>query len=603
MQRLEETMNRRALEAMRPLCLAQTFAQLHPAEGDVGIVICEPWGYEALCARRSLRILADRLAGLGYPVLRYDQPGSGDAAAEAADIDGLEPFQATLAEACDTLRRVTGVRAVVLVGLGLGAALAARHAEIHPGGTSGLVLLAPVVKGRTWLREVQARAMMIGELTGSAPEPRAGEALAIAGLPMSEGLAGEIRGLDISATALAGDLPVLVLARDGRPAELALAASLCADAESGQGVMAGYDEMMGDPTGAVPPLADFGRVEAWLQHARPCRPGNDAGAAAPALPPAVLGIDGVTEEALVFGAQENLYGIWCAPRADAVPGMRPVILLNAGGVPHAGWARGTVELARGLARSGIASLRFDVADIGDSRPGPGAPPVVHYHPDQNGELAAALDLALARVPADGAVVTGACGGAYLALNGAVADPRVAHVVAVNLQRFLWDPRDDVAEVLRFGHASARDYGRKMLSVEKWKRVLSGKTSAFGILRSLANRAYRTGERRLAPWLFGLLPFSRLYNTVHANLAALARRDVTVDLVFSEGDPGLAQMDLFFGAGWSRLDAFANMRVTMLADADHNLTPRAARRIVADHVTVAAAALRASEERSGDQAAE
>ncbi|WP_428699435.1 alpha/beta fold hydrolase [Stappia sp.] len=601
MQRLETKMNGAALAPMRPLRLAQTFALLHPAAGDVGIVICEPWGYEALCARRSLRILADRLAGLGYPVLRYDQPGSGDAARDAADIDGLEPFRATLAEACDTLREATGVRAVVLVGLGLGAALAAGHAEAHPDGIAGLVLLAPMVKGRTWLREVQARAMMIGELTGSAPAPRDGEALAIAGLPMSEGLAAEIRGLDMSAARLAGTLPVLVLARDGRPAELALAASLCAGGESAQGVMAGYDEMMGDPTGAVPPLADFDRVATWLARACPCRTG--AGRTARDLPPAVLGVDGLSEEALVFGAQENLYGIWCAPRDGVVAGMRPVILLNAGGVPHAGWARGAVELARDLARSGIASLRFDVADIGDSRPGPGAPPVVHYHAGQNGELAAALDLALARAPADGAVVAGACGGAYLALNGAAVDPRIAQIVAVNLQRFLWDPRDDVAEVLRFGHTSARDYGRKMLSAEKWKRVLSGKTNPFGILRSLANRVYRTGERRLAPWLFGLLPFSRLYNRVHANLAVLAGRDVTLDLVFSEGDPGLAQMDLFFGAGWARLAAYPNIRVTMIADADHNLTPRAARRIVIDHVTVAAGARHAFEDRSGDQAAE
>lgn len=602
MHRLQGKLAATALEPVRPLCLAQTFAQLHPANGDIGVVICEPWGYEALCARRSLRILADRLAGLGYPVLRYDQPGSGDAVADAADIVSLAPLRDTLAEACDILRAATGARAVVLVGVGLGASLAIRQAEADPDGTAGLVLLAPVVKGRTWLREVQARAMMIGELTGVAPAPRDGEALAIAGLPMSEGLAADIRGLDMSASALAGDLPVLVLAREGRPAELALAASLCTGAESGQGIMAGYDEMMGDPTGAVPPLADFDRVANWLAVACPCRRSGTGGAARD-LPPAVLDVDGATEEALVFGARENLFGIWCAPRDGVVAGMRPVILLNAGGVPHAGWARGAVELARHLARSGIASLRFDVADIGDSRPGPGAPPVVHYHPDQNGELAEALDVALARVPADGAVATGGCGGAYLALNGAVQDPRIAHVVAVNLQRFLWDPRDDVAEVLRFGHTSARDYGLKMLSAEKWKRVLSGKTNPFGILRSLGTRFYRTGERRLAPWLFGLLPFSRLYNRVHANLAVLAGRGVTVDLIFSEGDPGLAQMALFFGAGWSRLEAFANMRVTIIADADHNLTPRAVRKIVAGHVMVAAASRHAPRGGQGDQEAE
>ncbi|WP_417769478.1 alpha/beta hydrolase [Stappia sp.] len=586
MQRLQEKLVGTTLAPVRPLCLTGTFAQLHPADGDVGIVICEPWGYEALCARRSLRILADRLAGRGYPVLRYDQPGSGDAVTDAADIQGLEPLQAALADACDTLRRVTGVRAVVLVGIGLGAALAMRQVEADPGGIAGLVLLAPVVKGRTWLREVQARAMMIGELTGIAPAPGVGEALVIAGLPMSEGLAADIRDLDMSAAVLAGNLPALVLARDGRPAELALAASLGAGAESTHGIMAGYDEMMGDPTGAVPPLADFGRIEAWLAGVLPTKGTGGEPRAVTDDPPRLAG-EVFTEEALVFGPAANLYGIWCAPREGIASGTRPVILLNAGGNPHAGWARGTIEIARTLAAAGTPSLRFDLADIGDSRPAPDGPAVVHYHEGQNAELATALDLALARVPADGAVVVGTCGGAYLALNGAVRDPRVAHVVAVNLQRLLWDPRDDVAEVLRFGHTSARDYGRKMLSMQKWRRMLSGRTSALGILRNLANRVYRAAERRLAPWLFGLLPFSRLYKTVHANLAVLASRDVSVELIFSEGDPGLAQMALFFGAGWARLSDCPNMRVPIIADADHNLTPRTARRIVADRVVAAA----------------
>ncbi|MBL6430811.1 MAG: hypothetical protein HPM95_04880 [Alphaproteobacteria bacterium] len=66
--------------------------------------------------------------------------------------------------------------------------------------------------------------------------------------------------------------------------------------------------------------------------------------------------------------------------------------------------------------------------------------------------------------------------------------------------FLWDPRDDVAEVLRFGHTSAVDYGRKMLSAEKWKDP-QRPDHAVALARSSLRRGFRRAERDFAPWLF------------------------------------------------------------------------------------------------------
>lgn len=593
-------MTAQALAPRVPVAFAETVGLLDLAGGDVGVVICEPWGYEAQCARRALRVLSDRLSALGCPVLRYDQPGSGDALAAGADIDGLAPFEVALAAACETLLRGTRATRVVLVGLGLGAALCLRHAVSHPQTVSGLVLLAPPAKGRVWLRELQARAVMIGEVTGSAPAPGPGEALRIAGLPMSKALADELRALDLTAPDGLPACPVLALAREGRAAEGALCETLAAATGGEAGIMSGYDELMTDPTGALVPEADFARVLSWVQRLLPQGDAAPAGDGAATPPAARLAGPSFTETLCLFGPQEAMVGVWCEPsRPD--PQALPVILLNAGGNPRAGWARGGVELARSLAVSGVPSFRFDIADIGDSRPLPDGPEVVHYHAGLPAQLSAAIDLCQAMGGGDRVVVTGNCGGAYLALNGALADTRIAHVVAVNLQRFLWDPRDDVAEVLRFGHSSASEYGRKLFDLGKWKRVLAGKSDPLGILRSLAVRAWRQGERRLAPWLFGLAPFSRLYHQVHANLAALALRGVAIVLVFSEGDPGLAQLDTFFGDGWKRLAAYPNIEVVMIPDADHNLTPDAARLALREQV-IGAALAEAAREAAGAQPA-
>src|SRR5258707_567166 len=52
----------------------------HPAPQSHGVVLCPPLGHEHLHSQRSLRHLADALAGAGFLVLRFDYRGTGDSA-------------------------------------------------------------------------------------------------------------------------------------------------------------------------------------------------------------------------------------------------------------------------------------------------------------------------------------------------------------------------------------------------------------------------------------------------------------------------------------------------------------------------------------------
>src|ERR1700723_2201177 len=65
------------------------FGWLHtpvgPSVAAVGMVICNPFGYEAICAHRSLRAFAQAAAEMGIPALRFDYLGTGD----SEDIDPL----------------------------------------------------------------------------------------------------------------------------------------------------------------------------------------------------------------------------------------------------------------------------------------------------------------------------------------------------------------------------------------------------------------------------------------------------------------------------------------------------------------------------------
>ncbi|MBF0509187.1 MAG: hypothetical protein HQK57_09720, partial [Deltaproteobacteria bacterium] len=58
------------------------FGCYHKPQSDChrgcGVVLCYPMGYEYMQSHRSYRRIADRLAGEGYPVLRFDFYGCGD---------------------------------------------------------------------------------------------------------------------------------------------------------------------------------------------------------------------------------------------------------------------------------------------------------------------------------------------------------------------------------------------------------------------------------------------------------------------------------------------------------------------------------------------
>ena len=87
---------------------------------------------------------------------------------------------------------------------------------------------------------------------------------------------------------------------------------------------------------------------------------------------ALLAEQGFVERGVLISAESELVGVWCLP--EEMDSSSPVVIFcNAGRNPHIGWARGSVTLARRLARQGIASLRFDLPGLGDSLPLPDPP--------------------------------------------------------------------------------------------------------------------------------------------------------------------------------------------------------------------------------------
>lgn len=136
------------------------FGVYHPATpaliAQPGVLLCNPFGQEAVRAHRMLRVLAERLARAGHAVLRFDYHGTGDSMGE--DLDGdLAGWADDVLVADQALRSRSSVSQTAWMGMRLGAAVALRAAQRAPQGLVRLVLWDAVIDGTRYLEHLRQR--------------------------------------------------------------------------------------------------------------------------------------------------------------------------------------------------------------------------------------------------------------------------------------------------------------------------------------------------------------------------------------------------------------------------------------------------------------
>jgi exosortase A-associated hydrolase 2 len=115
-------------------------------------VLCAPLAEEKLWSHRVFVSFARELAARGFAVLRFDFRGEGDSDRRFEESD-LETRLEDTHAAIDELKRKAGVAKVTLVGLRLGATIAAAAAA-NCDDVDRLVLWDPVVDGADYMQSV-----------------------------------------------------------------------------------------------------------------------------------------------------------------------------------------------------------------------------------------------------------------------------------------------------------------------------------------------------------------------------------------------------------------------------------------------------------------
>lgn len=238
--------------------------------GRRAVVLCHPWGAEHLHAYRSMRQLSATLTAAGLHTLRFDYFGTGDSAGEmtAATLDG---WHADIRAAVQELLDTTGATRVGLVGLRLGATLAAKVAAKSRDDIDVLVLWDPVVNGTSYLKELRETCRH-GSVHRAAVPRRGcdGGGHEILGFPLTTAMASEFATIDLLALTPALPERTLFMLSHPLPSHIALSEALRRHA-GGSKLIEQIDNQpcwverpLGHPLAGTVPVKVLQSITAWL---------------------------------------------------------------------------------------------------------------------------------------------------------------------------------------------------------------------------------------------------------------------------------------------------------------------------------------------------
>jgi alpha-beta hydrolase superfamily lysophospholipase len=531
-----------------------------------GVVVCPPLGHEYASAYATLRILAERLAALGFDTLRLDYDGTGNSAGDQEDPNRVDAWLRSVECAAAELRALADSKAVALVGVRAGALIALRAAATISG-VERLVLWAPFASGRDFVRELRVIAGLSREENADEEPDEPG--VNAAGYITAPETLQALERWTLDTIAARPAVRVLLVNRDDRPVAPALAARLeMLGSDVSQIRPGGTADMLEAPHLAKVPEQALADIAGWLTDRRV--------SSTPAIahePPTdrddarLVVRDEYTERTVRFGPRNRLFGLLAAPGDDRLL-RAAIILFNTGVEYHVGPHRLYVPLAREWAARGHLVLRFDIGGIGDSAPPPGAGDNISYPEHMLDDAREAIAFVRKEAPNRPVVVTGLCSGGWLSFLAARDGLAVDGVVPINAPMYL---RDEAGVQWAVDGDRVRRYKESMRDPLKWAKALRGDAFYASFVRATANALRRDVTVRVKAVFRDAMG-----DALAQDVRGIAQRGIRTLFVFSRGDDGLRYFELHARPALERADVRDVVRRVVVDGAGHTFRPRAAR---------------------------
>lgn len=614
---------------------------------DCAIVLCNPIGYEYIHSHRTMRHLADNLAANGIPTLRFDYHGTGDSPGDDTDADRLACWLQNIKAAITQAKALSGRSKICLLGLRMGATLAALVAsEVE---VDYLALWQPCVNGRHYVREMQALALLADGAKGLPDEANASSEIESAGFILSGETAEQLKKINLLKLQYKVECQALIIGCNDLAKDVALLDKLCADnIDANYVVLPGYAEMMAEPQFTIVPTVAIKHITDWLANklsngekekryeaglvgrasapavgaadlklsgpatpgghlARPTytalhSPGYSDAYTLPIAPPAPphLGAPDITfiysgdgietrlhERACHFGRDGSLFGIF-SYAAKAITDKPAIVLLNAGAAHHVGPNRLYVTLARNLSALGYTCLRFDLEGLGDSVTPDAALENHPYPATATRDAEAAIRYLTEEYGCAKFIVMGLCSGAHTAFHAGIALPDfdIVESILINPLTFHWEAGMSLETTQATQHfQDVAYYKQSARNIKSWRKLLTGEAHlSYAIGVVLAQlRVSIRAQRDALRERFKKQDSTPLAADLRKYFAAQRR----LSLFIAADDPGYDI--LMAGAKRAAQQGIKakKINVQFIPDADHTFSRAAARReftaMLGDHI--------------------
>jgi alpha-beta hydrolase superfamily lysophospholipase len=549
----------------------QLFGWLHMPESaensgtpkNTVAILCNPIGFEFVHSYRSMRHLADRLAFAGIPAVRFDYHGTGDSPGSDSDPDRVQAWKRSIGSAIRFATEATGCNQVCLIGIHMGATLAAlvsTEQEIDL-----LVLWNPVVSGRRYVREMQVIAA-----TASREGASGDGAIESAGFLISKETAEHLKKINLLDQQPKIKKGTLILHRDDLELDRALGERLrTLDLATDERTLPGYAQMMAEPQFTEVPETALDSIAEWVcAKSLPASAWKGFSNSEETSKEAVSMLHS-TEWSCSFAGEQKLFGILNSAGETATQAIDTpvVVMLNAGSVHHVGPNRLYVSLARALASEGIPSFRVDIRGLGDSVR-PRAAKENHPYPDTAVEdTRLAVSFLRERFGYRRFVLLGLCSGAHTAFHAGIeledfeSDAGIADIILINPLTYRWVEGMTLETTTRHFQEVAY-YQRSFFNPESWKKLLKGKVD----VRYPARVLLRQGTRVMANVFV-----QNADPHLAQNLARLFARGRTLSLFVASQDPGFTILSAGAKASVKRAIRAKKIRTRFIENADHTFT--------------------------------
>jgi pimeloyl-ACP methyl ester carboxylesterase len=536
---------------------------------NAALVLCPPFGHEYMVAHRAYRKLAAQLAAAGFSVLRFDYHGTGDSAGLASDAQRISSWQESIIHAVNEIRQASGLEQVILFGTRLGALLAASVASKAK--TDSLIMLAPVLSGRQYTRELLAfRGMKITETSGYSPAATD----EVVGYPLTQETKDDLGKLDL--TKLTGQLlkSVLIIPRDDFPSnERRIAEALMTDGTAVEiKPIAGYSNLMKDDAlDSQVPETIWAFITEWMKNQYPgTSTYNKINLTANKVTTFLHNGQEISEEVLCVNGNT---GILSESKNPAHGKVRPTIIITNTGANHrVGNHRLCVTMARSWTLRGFRVIRFDRPGMGDSVAPIGVRENEIYSSSGLQSLVSLMDYLSERFNYEKFILAGLCSGGYFSYQAAISDKRVVGLLMINPLTYQWKDGDTVLVPHRQIYKSTGFYLRSSAQKETWLRLIRGHINWRGITGAIATRLT---QRTIAMWkkfISWCLQHDATLSEVGRNFVSLESRGTDIFMIFDSAEGGIDLMEEHLGKRGRLMHKRKNFRIEFIDQADHTFTP-------------------------------